>query len=158
MAKDYSDKYNTPIPDAKRPAFNHWVDSQRKAGRDPLRDKFDYDVQGYWLSGAANDPRGHGPDTFKKPNHPTFSNESIYHGVNGNYGGHWGENDTFVPSITNLQHRSVDQLQQYFKDPRNQENPNGLQPMPTDPIGNAGAPPQMDMHLQNLFTTLLGLR
>lgn len=54
----------------------------------------------------------HFPDTYKLPNHPTFSNESIYHNYpTGNIGGkwiyskpwetRWGGNDAFIPSEAN---------------------------------------------------------
>jgi len=59
----------------------------------------------------------HYPDTFKKPNHPTFSNESIYHG--GKYeGGQWQKNEDgsyqFTPGRTNLEHYTPQELQDYF--------------------------------------------
>jgi hypothetical protein len=115
---DFTAKYNTPIPSEKQTAFNNWVAQKTKAtGKNPLGDKYDYDVQGYWLSGAANDPRGHGPDTFKKPNHPTFSIESKYNGVDGYTGGSWSNlngQGYYLPSNTNLTFRSPEQLKQYF--------------------------------------------
>lgn len=156
MSSDYTDKYNTPIPPEKQAAFNSWVQSKKQAtGKNPLGDRYDYDVNGYWLSGAANDPRGHGPDTFKKPNHPTFSDESIYNGVNGNYGGHWGDDNTYSPSPTNLQHRSMGELQDYFK----QVEPDVKLKQPKiDSIGNAGAPPDSNMSLPSVFSSLLGFK
>jgi hypothetical protein len=63
-------------------------------------------------------PGKHFPDTYKKPNHPTFSDESKYHG--GKYeGGHWGfENgkDTFTPGRTNLEQHTAKEIQDYFKE------------------------------------------
>src|SRR6185436_2155034 len=40
----------------------------------------DYDMRGLWKSnpGEAPDERGQWPDTYKLPNHPTFSSQSIY--------------------------------------------------------------------------------
>jgi hypothetical protein len=40
----------------------------------------DYDMRGLWKAnpGAAPDERGQWPDTYKLPNHPTFSSQSIY--------------------------------------------------------------------------------
>jgi len=40
----------------------------------------DYDMRGLWKAnpGAAPDERGHWPDTYKLPNHPTFSSQSVY--------------------------------------------------------------------------------
>lgn len=58
----------------------------------------DYDLRGAFKSGLTPDAKtGHWPDTFKKPNHPTFSNEIQY--ATGEYAaraGHW-EGDKFVP-------------------------------------------------------------
>jgi hypothetical protein len=82
------------------------------------RDLEDYDVQGYFLANEKTDERGHGTDRFKKPNHPTFSTGSQYHGAGGNLGGRWEQRDgrtVFVPSATNLANLPYDSLQQYFK-------------------------------------------
>ena len=40
----------------------------------------DYDMRGLWKAnpGAVPDPWGHWPDTYKLPNHPTFSDQSVY--------------------------------------------------------------------------------
>jgi hypothetical protein len=80
----------------------------------------DYDY-GSWQAanpGVEMAPGQHYPDTYKLPNHMTFSDESIYHGVNGAQGGHWGtdENgaDTFTPGVTNLQQHSMGELKDYF--------------------------------------------
>ena len=60
-------------------------------------------MRGAWKSGADQADNGHFPDTFKKPNHPTFSVESQYNGekddLNGGtwQGGRWGDG-TFTPS------------------------------------------------------------
>lgn len=116
---DYSDKYNTPIPPEKQKDFDSWAAKEKaKTGRDPRGDRYDYDVNGLFLSGQGTDERGHATDQFKKPNHPTFSNESIYHGKDGNSGGEWinqGGKSYYQPSMTNLKYRSPQQLQRYFK-------------------------------------------
>jgi len=116
---DFSGRYNTPLNPAQQKQFDAWADQQKaKTGRDPRNDRYDYDVNGYFLSGAATDERGHGTDQFKKPNHPTFSNESIYHGKDGHMGGEWitsGGQTLYNPSPTNLRFRTLPQLQQYFR-------------------------------------------
>lgn len=61
----------------------------------------DYDMRGFFKKyGPANvDVEGgqHFTDEFKLPNHPTFSNESIYaKGANRSLAGHW-EGDKYVP-------------------------------------------------------------
>ena len=45
----------------------------------------------------------HFPDTYKLPNHPTFSNESIY-SRGPVIGGTWNSDDTFTPSVINEQY------------------------------------------------------
>ena len=116
---DFSGKYNTPIPPEKQAAFNQWVAQQtKKTGRNPLNDRYDYDVNGLFLSGQGTDARGHSTDQFKKPNHPTFSDESIYSGKDGYQGGKWitQAGQTFYePSTTNLQLHGVNKLKDYFQ-------------------------------------------
>lgn len=110
---DYSARYNTPLSPADEAQFQAWA---ANAGR--LNDTRDYDLRGAFKSGAATAPNGHLPDTYKKPNHPTFSDESQYHGVDGFQGGTWGGTDeapTFTPGATNLQMRSPAALQAYFQ-------------------------------------------
>ena len=60
----------------------------------------------------------HGTDKFKKPNHPTFSNESIYHGKNGFTGGKWEKTKDgwdFYPSTTNRQFMNIPTLKNYLR-------------------------------------------
>ena len=107
--KFYTDNYNTDLSPKAEEKFQAWLGEQSKAkGKDMSKDLIDYDVRGFWKAGAhAEEKSGHGPDTYKKPNHPTFSDESKYSGMiaphGGNYmGGKWGKddenNDTFTPS------------------------------------------------------------
>jgi len=88
--------------------FHDWADRMgQQQKRDFLEDLDDYDLRGAFRAGAEAEGNGHFPDTYKKPNHPTFSDESMYHGVpdihhGGTYeGGRWGNEggrDTFTPS------------------------------------------------------------
>lgn len=147
---DFSSQYNTPIPASKQADFNKWVQDQTtKTGRNPLGDRYDYDVNGYWLSGGGTDSRGHGTDQFKKPNHPTFSNESQYHGLNGYVGGKWVQvngKSSYLPSQTNLQFRSQPQLQQYFN--KTEPDVTLLPPVPVPtPSGSHG-----NLTLQDLMS------
>ena len=60
----------------------------------------DYDLRGAFKARVKPDPQtGHWPDTFKKPNHPTFSDQSQYaRDPNVGYAaGRWDGND-FIPS------------------------------------------------------------
>lgn len=131
---DYSAQYNTPIPTQRQAEFDRWIADQiRTTGRNPLHDRYDYDVNGYFLSGAAKDSRGHGTDLFKKPNHPTFSNESQYHGINGLHGGRWitTPGGTFYePSPLNIQLHGAEKLRRYFQqvEPETQLLPPPLSP------------------------------
>lgn len=109
---DFTNLYNTPIPADKQAAFSQWI---AKRG---TKDYYDYDIQGAWLAGAGQDPRGHFTDQFKKPNHPTFSTESQY-STPQNPGGQWLQSGdakwAFMASPANLIHRTPEELQTYFK-------------------------------------------
>ena len=111
---DLSGKYNTPLSDDEQKAFDDW----RKKLPARLNSTKDYDLQGAFKANAAEAANGHLPDTFKKPNHPTFSTESQYSGKDGNVGGEWSGDDTqgwsFKPSATNLKNMSEDDLKSYF--------------------------------------------
>lgn len=110
--EDLSDQYNTPLSPEEEQAFQSWAGPR-------VRDTYDYDLRGaYKDSGGSPIGEGHFPDTYKKPNHPTFSNESIYHGKDGHEGGSWGTTpfgqDTFTPGRTNLESYGPQGLQDYF--------------------------------------------
>ena len=110
---DMTDKYNTPLSDDQEASYQKWAKAVGHEG-----DTRDYDLRGAWKADASQAENGHFPDTFKKPNHPTFSDESQYSGKDGNVGGKWGGTDeapTFTPSATNLKNMSADELQAYFK-------------------------------------------
>jgi len=97
----YNDRYNTPLNKKEQKAFDEWVaEESKRRGRNILMDKGAYDVQGFWKSGDYKnmDEDNHGTDTWKKPNHPTFSNQSKYHGVDGFYGGNWTQEAGYQPS------------------------------------------------------------
>jgi hypothetical protein len=134
----YGPTYDTPIPASRAAEYQAWLKRQSaQSGRDISRDAEDYDIQGYFLSGEGTDERGHGTDRFKKPNHPTFSDESQYSGVGGNIGGRWverGGKDYFAATPTNLRYRSAGELGAYFK----QYEPNtglafSVSPVPPSP-------------------------
>ena len=96
------DPYATKLTPDEQVRFKQWVAEQSaKRGRDVSKDTVDYDLQGQFKANPAADS-GHMPDTFKKPNHPTFSDESQYSGAPGAYrGGHW-EGQSFAPSVDML--------------------------------------------------------
>lgn len=73
-------------------------ESNQIRGRNVLRDLSDYDLFGYLMNNQV-DAR-HGTDTYKKPSHPSFSNESKY-SKPGREGGEWSGTDqrpVFTPS------------------------------------------------------------
>ena len=109
----------------------------------------DYDYDAARRAGVQQDYRGHWPDTFKLPNHITFSDQSMYHGQHGAQGGQWaplpGGNDSwmFSPGATNLRNFTPQQLQQYFQ----QYEPNSLLRMPNMGIVGGGPPsPMLGFH------------
>jgi hypothetical protein len=109
---DLTDQYNTRLSPDQETAFQ----------RTPYaRDVYDYDARGEFLAGQNRDnPTGHGTDTFKKPNHPTFSTNSRYHGADGHEGGVWTEMEggrwRFTPSPTNLRMTRPEALRRYFQE------------------------------------------
>lgn len=107
---DLTNQYNTPLSPEQEELFHDWA---LKGGKDPRQETYDYDLRGYYaLTDGAPLGSGHLTDQFKKPNHPTFSEESIYHGKDGNYGGHWDDNKTFTPGDTSPWDKSG--LEAYF--------------------------------------------
>lgn len=94
--QDYSEQYNTQLPPTLEMQFQRWL---KMSGRQS--DLYNYDIRGAWLAATQGNPetmwllgtgnadtRGHLPDTWKKPNHPTFSTGSQYQSP-GVTGGQW---------------------------------------------------------------------
>lgn len=112
--------YNSYIAEQDEPKYQEWLRTQKAKGQST--DDKDYDMRGFWLSGKAQAENGHFTDEFKKPSHPTFSNESKY--SNGEItGGQWTPPDdggakgwSFKPSSYNLQQRTPEQLQKYMNE------------------------------------------
>jgi hypothetical protein len=91
--KNY-DFLNTKLDPYKEKEFQEW-----KKAYAPRDTGTDYDLRGAFQSGLKPDSKtGHWPDTFKKPNHPTFSDESLFAVDYPDIAGHW-EGDVFVPPI-----------------------------------------------------------
>lgn len=116
---DQTGSYNTPLEPEKEAEFQKWMEVNPKAQGDMA----DYDVRGAWKAGKIP-ASGHGPDDWKKPNHPTFSDESIYHGP-ATPGGKWVQLEPeskahpagvwkFQASPYNLHYRDATALQDYF--------------------------------------------
>lgn len=107
------DDYNTPLDEGKEAQFQKWLS---KAGM--AKDLENYDLRGFWKSNGTAAPNGHLTDEYKKPNHPTFSEESIYSGP-ATTGGKWidlGKGKwRFEASAHNLKNMTPRQLRNYFK-------------------------------------------
>lgn len=112
---DYTQLFNTQLTPEEEQAFAKW-----QAANPRLGNAYDYDARGFWKAGGATSANGHGSDQYKKPNHPTFSNESIYNGVEGMTGGRWVDTGNgkmaFYASPTNQKMHSQDELVKYFKE------------------------------------------
>lgn len=101
--------------------YKEWLDYKSKLeGRDVSKDEQDYDLEGYYNTLKANEGTGHMPDTFKKPNHPTFSDQSKYHVPVIRQGGTWSQ-DSFKPSTLNLENMPTGAMQNYFNEVENPE-------------------------------------
>ncbi len=77
-----------------------------------------YDMYAAFHDNFQPDARGHFPDTYKTPQHPTFSTESKFSNPQ-QMGGAWSPGQrpdswTFKASPFNLQNMSEDQLRDYF--------------------------------------------
>lgn len=89
--------YDTPLTPEEEQLFLKW--KQKYAPKDSGED---YDLRGAFKAGLTPDPQtGHWADTFKKPNHPTFSNESQYYKDAPQLAGHWTGpgHDTYAPPM-----------------------------------------------------------
>ena len=105
--KYFQGKFNTRLAAHDESKFQEWAKENKK---NPDMESIDYDLRGMWKGDSKFDnSTGHGVDTYKKPNHPTFSDQSKYHGAvnevqGGNYmGGRWQSDPksgmhTYTPS------------------------------------------------------------
>jgi len=108
-----SNPYSTPIPPEKQKQFEDWFKRLPKH----LQNNHDYDIEGAFMKGLKPTANEHFDDTFKKPNHMTFSSGSIY-SKDGETGGEWKEDPNggyvFFASPTNLKYHSPQELVKYF--------------------------------------------
>jgi len=104
---DMTDQYNTELSPEDEARF-------QVAAKGRIRDLADYDLRGAFKAKAMlGKPGQHGTDKYKKPSHPTFSNESQYDTGSGGRWGREGDRDTFTPGPGNMK---TQQLRQYFED------------------------------------------
>lgn len=112
----FFNEYNTPLSDSEEKEFQSWATST--FNNNVNQQLGNYDLRGAWKAIKAGDVKfsenGHLPDKYKKPNHPTFSNDSQY---SRHDGGEWKENNkkwTFTPSKRTIDLYGVDGLKNYF--------------------------------------------
>lgn len=116
FSEDYSDKFNTVLSPDDEEKYQAWATENHRE-----KDVYDYDLRGAWKelqSGTmSEDERGLLGDKYKKPNHPTFSDQSIYSGQDGVAGGVWSRNaegkDVYTPG-RKLSSAEADRLRRYF--------------------------------------------
>lgn len=115
--------------------YKDWLEKQSQLqGRDVSQDEQEYDLEGYYNSlKATPNEMGHLPDTFKKPNHPTFSDQSKYNVPIIQQGGSWDGN-SFTPSEHNLKNMRRDHMQSYFNEV---ESPEALELAPNQRFSQA---------------------
>lgn len=86
---DASNGYNTELTAGAEAGYQNWPGQKGDTGGD-------YDLRGAYAAGYDRDGSGHLPDTFKKPNHETFSDESKYSKGLEHLAGSW-EGENFKP-------------------------------------------------------------
>lgn len=85
-------RYDTILSAEESEAFRAW-----RGLHAPNDSGVDYDLRGAFRAGLRPDTAGHFLDTYKKPNHPTFSVESVYAcGDDLAAAGRW-DGDIFIP-------------------------------------------------------------
>lgn len=103
MAKEK--KYETKLSKTDEKSFEDWFKNSKDNGViHPKDDGYDYDFRGFWKDNIKNNDGNseysqetHFPDTYKKPNHETFSVESKYaKGSMKKYAGSW-DGDKYIP-------------------------------------------------------------
>ena len=105
--------FDTKLDPRQEAAFQQWARAKNRLG-----DLEDYDMRGAWQANVGQSGNGHYPDTYKKPNHPTFSTESQY-STPQHMGGTWqpagGDSWVYWASPQNLEGRGVSGLADYFR-------------------------------------------
>jgi hypothetical protein len=93
------DNFNTALPESRKAEYAEWAKvNVTDSGKD-------YDYVGAFLAGEGRglSDNGHLTDRWKKPNHPTFSKDSVYAvGAYKKYAGTWKQQKdsswTYTPS------------------------------------------------------------
>lgn len=115
-AQDMTGAFNTPLTASEEALFVAWAIYNNR-----MRDLYNYDLRGAWKelnSGSMSaDARGHLGDKYKKPNHPTFSDQSQYAKDAPERAGSWyvGSKGTNIFSAKGLSYDDYRYLQRYFQ-------------------------------------------
>jgi len=108
--------YDTTLKGDKIQGYRDWANA---SGKNPELEEKDYDLRGFYLEHPEPmKPGEHGIDKFKKPSHPTFSDESKYSGTGSARGGRWitkRDGTHFIPGPTNMRNFTYQQLREYFE-------------------------------------------
>lgn len=115
--RDFSTLFNTQLSPEQEASFQTWAQANNR-----VKDTYDYDMRGAFQEmqqgGEGQAENGHFTDKYKKPNHPTFSDESMYHGTSGYTGGQWVETPKgtyFSPGQSQQALWPGNELQAYFQ-------------------------------------------
>lgn len=104
--KDPENHFNTVLPEEEEKEFQKWLEKAKEDGYISEADTgIDYDYRGYWREfpkrGREITQNGHFPDRYKKPNHPTFSKESVHaRDAWGVYAGSWNGETFEQPRVS----------------------------------------------------------
>lgn len=108
---DMAKHFNSYAKGGPKKTFEQWKQAMMEKFSDIEFDssKAGYDYKRYFnenyedaISRLTEPQARHFTDKYKLPNHPTFSNESVY-SQGPMIGGRWTHHDTFVPSMINRQ-------------------------------------------------------
>lgn len=123
----FDENFNTRLEPGEEKDFERW-----RSRYAPHDSGMDYDLRGAFKAGVTPSANGHFPDTYKKPNHPTFSDQSNYarFGTPGTWQG-----ETFIPAPAGSK-----PMAEYPKAQRGQLDPSitkeKLIDLPLEPIGD----------------------
>ena len=115
--QDLTEQFNTVLSEKDEKLFQSWAYGNGRIG-----DLYDYDLRGAWkeiVSGSmSEDERGHLGDKYKKPNHPTFSTESVYANARPDRAGTWSRTAKGINVFTKPDGSSMNEdryLKKYFQ-------------------------------------------
>lgn len=113
---DYTERYNTVLSEPMEDSFQAWAKQY-----DKLEDLRDYDLRGWYKEQVENgqsvslEAGAHLSDKYKKPNHPTLSDQSKYNGMDGVQGGVWSEDGKSYTVKRNVSRTEAEELKRYFR-------------------------------------------